>query len=616
MIQKGSHKLFKQIHKLYNLVWKSGEIMNEWKTAKVIALYKSGDYHMASNFRPISITDILIRRLEKIIKSRMIKNLRFDDAQAGFRAKHHTNQHLLNIHETIHQTTTSNQHSICIFLDIKNAFDKLDPQMILFCMIKQHMTGNVLRFVNNFLTQRTMFTQLNNTKSKVCQVEAGTPQGSVLSPILFNLVIDKIGQIIAQTNGVDGCLFADDIAIFTPPTTNLKQATVNLQKALDDITMWSLQNRIKFSENKTKLVIFGDKKTTFKPKMAIMHFNIERVKMYKYLGIILQENGKHDLQFKATTKRLNWLVHLFNRLTQRNKNEIITLPTLKLLLVATMRATAAYGLPFLNYSEKQFNKLNTLLVRPIKRILNLRQDTGTLSLLNETNIIPFQLLQKQLTFNLCRSIFQNRAQNNSANKLLETLMMSDSPSYFIQRLRQIQSEMKTSYKDHSTKIKSHLLEQSYESWTKTYGNTRHGVNIGLREVLTQPTFPHHYHHDLPQNANTRLKWRFDRSNLNGNWLHFQKFKRNEECKACKIIIKKSIIETRRHALMECCLHQYARKELKMNLKAIDPNFKFNVRNILGKYKSPNTNKIKTTLVLTANFIQLIERNRKEFIENQ
>ena len=105
----------------------SGKLPQDWITANIVPVFKKGDPHLSSNYRPISLTSIIIKVMERIVHSRvgsaLSNNCRLSDCQHGFRPNHSTISLLLTV---IHKWAPSLEHQStahCIFLDYAKAFD-------------------------------------------------------------------------------------------------------------------------------------------------------------------------------------------------------------------------------------------------------------------------------------------------------------------------------------------------------------------------------------------------------------------------------------------------------------------------------------------------------------
>jgi hypothetical protein len=80
------------------------------------------------------------------------------------------------------------------FIDFQKAFDMLWKHGLLQKMVSLNIYGNMLSYVNGFLSNRTLQVRINNTCSDIYIVQNGTPQGSCISPTLFNIMVNDLSS--------------------------------------------------------------------------------------------------------------------------------------------------------------------------------------------------------------------------------------------------------------------------------------------------------------------------------------------------------------------------------------------------------------------------------------
>ena len=147
------------------------------------------------------------------------------------------------------------------------------------------VNGNMFAFINDFISNRTLQVKVGNEMSKTVELNNDTPQGSVMSPILFLIVINDMEQ--STSNGVQLSLFAYDSATYKSGR-NLSVLRKDIQKNIDSIYEWCLRNGFKISIDKSCAVIFT--KSTKKTKnLTPIKINGELLKYeneVKFLGVI------------------------------------------------------------------------------------------------------------------------------------------------------------------------------------------------------------------------------------------------------------------------------------------------------------------------------------------
>ena len=223
----------------------------------------------------------------------------------GFR----NNRSTINNISFIHQKITGSHQSAVIFFDFEKAFELANP-IILDILISYGIAGRTLSWIHSFLENRKAKVRIEGVDSSIEEFDLGTPQGSVLSPFLFNMIMNKI--ISEPLKDTDSLSFADDLGLVITGRNNLNGKIKNALKKCENLfTKYGL----KVNFTKTKILIFGYKcRATF----HLFDKTIEIVRQYNYLGIIFANKGqskkyddsfhKHFLYIKdRISKRVNLL---------------------------------------------------------------------------------------------------------------------------------------------------------------------------------------------------------------------------------------------------------------------------------------------------------------------
>ena len=209
-----------------------------WKMANIILIKKLGQLGAdPTSYRPISLLSSLGKVVEKTIK-RTIQNTANDlgivpHEQMGFREGHSTTHQGVRLTTTILKAANHHQKTGVVFLDISKAFDKMWHEGLVLKMLHHGFPKYQVELVESFLRDRTFRVTLDGTISTERTIKAGVPQGSCLSPLLFNIYMADI----PQTRTTELLAYADDTAIAASSRT--KWVVIRrLQKHLDSIADW------------------------------------------------------------------------------------------------------------------------------------------------------------------------------------------------------------------------------------------------------------------------------------------------------------------------------------------------------------------------------------------
>ena len=211
----------------------------------------------------------------------------------------------MNLEHCISEAFAKKEFMIGVFLDIHRAFDMTWRHGILMKLHAYGLRGNLPIFVCNFLKDRTFAVRLpNNVISDIFVQENGVPQGSVLSPTLFCIMINDILSSTPVPRNLKYSLYADDCAIWhSSPYAQFSAGRIQL--ALDSVQLWASRWGFKFSVNKCVGVVFTLRRV---PDLHLTLNNqpIQFKNSVKFLG----------LHFDS---RLNWKLHISNLLVRCHK---------------------------------------------------------------------------------------------------------------------------------------------------------------------------------------------------------------------------------------------------------------------------------------------------------
>jgi hypothetical protein len=171
---------------LYQYSQAEGEIPSDWRDAHIVPVFKKGEKHLPSNYRPISLASIVCKVLEHIIHSNIMSH--FDqyniliDKQHGFRRNRSCETQLVTTIQKIAQNLTSKGQVDVILFDSAKAFDKVPHRRLLHKLKFYGVDGTTLAWISSFLSSRK---QLDGVKSSEKEVLSGVPQVPSWDPCSF-----------------------------------------------------------------------------------------------------------------------------------------------------------------------------------------------------------------------------------------------------------------------------------------------------------------------------------------------------------------------------------------------------------------------------------------------
>ena len=204
-----------------------------------------------------------------------------------------------------------------IYLDFQKAFDNV-PHHRLFTKLKGYgISGNILEWIKNFLSERKQKVVLNGSNSKWTDVTSGIPQRSVLGPILFTIYINDLSDVVQNV----AKLFADDIKLYA--AVNNTNDVIKLQGDIDILMQWSKDWLLTFNKSKCKHIHFGPPNND---KYQMGGDIITQSTEEKNLGITIDEKFKFQIHINNQAKKANKRLGMIKRsFTYMDKNMFTTL---------------------------------------------------------------------------------------------------------------------------------------------------------------------------------------------------------------------------------------------------------------------------------------------------
>ena len=296
----------------------NGKIPNEWKLANVSPIFKKGKKTAPNNYRPVSLTCILCKLMEKMIREKIVEHLESNNLisskQHGFVSGRSCITQLIDVLDIWTDTLDRGGTIDAIYMDYQKAFDSV-PHRRLVSKVKAHgISGNTLNWIQDFLSNRTQRVIINGTQSEDRTVTSGIPQGSVLGPILFVLYINDLPSRVKS----EIRLFADDTKLFT--RSDIDGATDTLQEDLDLLQNWSEQWLLRFHPEKCHVLKLGHQKSnvTYEMKKKDQEGNVtiiqlEESEFEKDLGVYIDNKLNFKEHVHRATARANKVMGVIRR---------------------------------------------------------------------------------------------------------------------------------------------------------------------------------------------------------------------------------------------------------------------------------------------------------------
>ena len=384
------------ITNLFNNSFAHSIIPQEWKCALIFPILKPAkDPTDPESRRPISVLSNIGKLMEKVLYNRLNyfieRNNLLSSSQGGFRKKMSTYDQIARVESSIRWAIASKQICLMVLIDLSKAYDLVWHLGLLHKLQEIGIKGKTLLWMREFLSNRAFKVYFEGHTSEEYKITAGVPQGSILSPLLFNIMLHDI----PKTPGISSAEYADDITIFAVGN-NMGDLLQLIQSHLNKIQTWARSWGLKISTLKTKAIFFTNKRNINPPPLTLGGITLDYVVEAKYLGMILD------------APKLNWKLHVRDLKTAliSRVNILKTLSakhwgadraTLGKIYRAIIRSKIDYGAIF--YDTASYSLLQSLdkIQNSCLRLILGAQFTSPISSLEvESNFPPLVLHRQEL----------------------------------------------------------------------------------------------------------------------------------------------------------------------------------------------------------------------------
>ena len=231
------------LSQLYNTSFRTGLIPEEWKLANVVPVHKKDDKTDVENYRPISLTCLVMKVFENCIRTKVMEKCKdlINQKQHGFLPSKSCTIQMVPFADNIAQCLNDRSRTDIIYFDFAKAFDSVNHDIILNKLKYDFkVDGLLLKFLISYLKDRTQRVVIGGNQSSTKIVRSGVPQGSILGPLLFVLFINDLHSCVDQCTEI--AIYADDTKIWRKIVDY--SDSIILQNDINNLNEWAIKNEI------------------------------------------------------------------------------------------------------------------------------------------------------------------------------------------------------------------------------------------------------------------------------------------------------------------------------------------------------------------------------------
>lgn len=377
------------ILRIFNVCITHGTLLENWKKAKVIYIKKNPRAHAVdtNSIRTLTLLSCVLKILNSILKNRIEHHAEtnhvLSPAQHGFRKNHNTCSNLTELVMAVEVNRAQGLSTMCIFLDIKGAFNKVNPSKLKAIMTDRQFPDYLTEWVHRFFLNKSYSDGQNSVSGS-----QGIDQGSTIGPTAFNIYVSQIGSSLTYSTLSS---FADDFMLFTSSASiqecrqHLAEDFIGLERELNLLNL-------PINYSKTKLMLFPANKNKVPFNLKSLNIitsngDVQIVENHTYLGIVLDMylNGQaHTLKIRERCLKDNNALKVM-----RGSNWGSHPDTQFHLYKAAIRAKIEYAFPIYGaLDSKNIKKLQTVQNEALRTITG-GVKTSPISSLHAITGIPY-----------------------------------------------------------------------------------------------------------------------------------------------------------------------------------------------------------------------------------
>ena len=347
---------------------------------------KGPEAELLKNYRPVTNLPFCSKVLERVVADQLTQHMSeyqlHDPFQSAYKKLHGTETALVRVHNDILSNTDQGMVTVLVLLDLSAAFDTLDHGILL-SRLKSHVgvTEATIDWFSSYLSNRRQTVVINGTSRTDClqsdtpasyPLRYGVPQGSVLGPILFNIYLRPLGDVIRK-HGLKCHFYADDSQLYIsarPNSADVESQIDILEACCRDIRSWLSFNYLKLNDGKTDIIILGSPASLRKVPSVTVNIgahNISSVAQVRTLGVNLESNMSMQCHIRAVSRTAMYHLHNISKIKRYLGNS------------ATEQVIHMLVTSRLDYCNAVFAGLPASTLAPLQRVQNAaaRLLTGT-----------------------------------------------------------------------------------------------------------------------------------------------------------------------------------------------------------------------------------------------
>ena len=304
------------VTKLCRLSVSQGTFPSIWKRANIVSIFKKGSKALPTNYRSVSLLPLLSKVLERVVYVSLFNHVRpaLSDKQHGFIPGRSCVSNLATMLENAWGNISAGSQTDVIYTDYSSAFQSVNHALLIHKLKNSyHISGKALDWCRSYLSGREQRVVLNGQCSTWVPVPSGTPEGGILSPLMFACFINDLPMTLSAAT----LMFADDVKIYHRVDDQADASLV--QDNLNYLYQWSELWGLKLNPSKCKVLTLTLRRSPIHANYTIGGTAIERLTVMRDLGVLIDEKLTFEAHIDSIVSKANRAMGLMFRSFQTGR---------------------------------------------------------------------------------------------------------------------------------------------------------------------------------------------------------------------------------------------------------------------------------------------------------
>ncbi|KAK3565302.1 hypothetical protein QTP86_005478 [Hemibagrus guttatus] len=283
-----------------------------FKTSAIVPVPKKTKITGLNDYRPVALTSVVMKSFERLVLSYLkdITDPLLDPLQFAYRANRSVDDAVnMALHFILQHLDSPGSYARILFVDFSSAFNTIIPALLRDKLFQLNVPDSMCSWITDFLTDRRQFVRLGTHVSDLQHISTGSPQGCVLSPLLFSLYTNGC---TSGHQSVKLLKFADDTTLIGLISDGNESA---YRGEIDRLVSWCSTNNLELNSLKTvEMTVDFRKDPAPRPPVILCDSPVSSAESFCFLGTTITKELKWAQNISSLTKKAQQRMYFLRQL--------------------------------------------------------------------------------------------------------------------------------------------------------------------------------------------------------------------------------------------------------------------------------------------------------------